>query len=188
MDLNKITIREAVPEDAASLLSIYASYVTDTAITFEYEIPSIEDFSNRISNTLLKFPYLIAEFQNSPIGYAYASSFHSRAAYNWCAETSIYISQNFHGYGIGRKLYQKLEEILKAQNILNLNACIAYPNPESILFHESLGYTSIGHFHNCGFKLNRWYDMVWMEKFLGKHMIPPEVFYTYAEVRHLFFL
>ncbi len=187
MKTNNITIREAAAEDAASLLSIYGAYVMDTAITFEYEIPSVEEFSHRISTALGKYPYLVAEFQNTPVGYAYASSFHPRAAYSWCAEVAIYIDQNFHEHGVGRALYEKLEEILKAQHILNLNACIAYPNPKSISFHESLGYTTIGHFHNCGFKLNRWYDMVWMEKMLDEHEIPPKEFCTYPEIRHTFF-
>lgn len=176
MNTNDIKIRKAVAADAAALLAIYAPYVKETAITFEYEVPSVDEFSGRISDTLLKYPYLVAELDGTPVGYAYASAFHPRAAYAWCAETSIYISQAHHGHGIGRLLYKELEKCLKAQNILNLNACIAYPNPESIAFHDALGYHLVGHFHNCGFKLNRWYDMVWMEKMLGEHPIPPKDF------------
>lgn len=169
-------IRIATPEDASALLAIYAPYVKDTAITFEYEVPSAKEFSRRISDVLMQYPYLIAEKDGTPVGYAYASSFHPRAAYAWCAETAIYIDKNHHGLGIGRYLYEELEKRLKAQHLLNLNACIAYPNPESIAFHEALGYTLIGHFHNCGFKLNRWYDMVWMEKIIGEHETPPKEF------------
>ncbi|NLK78658.1 MAG: GNAT family N-acetyltransferase [Clostridiales bacterium] len=176
MYTDTITIRTAVPEDAAALLTIYAPYVTDTAITFEYEVPSVEEFTERITQTLEKYPYLVAEYQNAPVGYAYASSFHPRAAYAWCAETSIYIQQNFHGRGVGKLLYAELEKQLVQQHVLNLNACIAYPNPGSIAFHKALGFTTIGHFHNCGFKLNRWYDMIWMEKMIGEHNIPPEPF------------
>ena len=176
MYTDTITIRTAVPEDAAALLAIYAPYVTDTAITFEYEVPSVEEFTERITQTLEKYPYLVAEYQNAPVGYAYASSFHPRAAYAWCAETSIYIQQNFHGRGVGKLLYAELEKQLVQQHVLNLNACIAYPNPGSIAFHKALGFTTIGHFHNCGFKLNRWYDMIWMEKMIGEHNIPPEPF------------
>lgn len=173
-------------EDAPALLSIYAPYVTETPITFEYEIPSKEEFSHRISNTLTKYPYLVAEIANTPVGYAYASSFHPRAAYGWCAETSIYLNKAMHGQGIGTLLYRKLEQILKVQNVLNLNACITYPNPESIAFHEKFDYTFTAHFHHCGFKLNCWYDMIWMEKMLGEHSIPPADFIPYPEVRHLF--
>lgn len=187
MTPENIILREATIEDAAALLSIYAPYVTDTPITFEYEIPSVEEFSHRISSTLTRYPYLVAEMDGVAAGYAYASAFHPRAAYGWCAETSIYLSNSLHGQGIGTLLYQKLEQILSAQHILNLNACITYPNPKSIAFHEKFGYTPTAHFHNCGFKLNRWYDMIWMEKMLGEHQIPPAEFLTFPTVRHLFF-
>lgn len=175
-------LREASPEDAAALLSIYSPYVIDTSITFEYEIPSVEEFSQRISNTLKRYPYLVAEIDDGIAGYAYASAFHTRAAYGWCAETSIYLNQSMRGLGIGTLLYQKLEEILKMQHILNLNACIAYPNPESIAFHKKLGYQLTAHFHHCGFKLNSWHDMIWMEKMLGEHSIPPANFIPYPEI------
>ena len=188
MNQHNIIIREAAAEDAPSLLSIYAPYVTDTPITFEYEIPSTEEFSHRISNILASYPYLVAEIDNIPAGYAYASAFHPRAAYGWCAETSIYLNKAMHGQGIGTLLYRKLEQILKAQHILNLNACITYPNPESIAFHKKFGYHFTAHFHHCGFKLNRWYDMIWMEKMLGEHSIPPAAFIPYPEIRHHFSL
>lgn len=173
-------IREASHADASRLRSIYAPYVTDTAVTFEYEIPSVEEFQNRIAKVLESYPYLVAVLDGTIAGYAYASSFHSRAAYAWCAEVSIYLDQDYHKKGIGRLLYQRLEELLKAQQVQNLNACIAYPNPQSIAFHEALGFEMAGHFHRCGFKLNQWYDMVWMEKMIGEHEISPKPFISYS--------
>lgn len=167
-------IRMAVPEDAAALLAIYAPYVTDTAITFEYAVPSLEEFTNRLTSILEKYPYLVAEQEGRILGYAYASTFKGRAAYDWSVETSIYIDMEYRGGGIGTALYEALETMLIKQNILNSYACIAYPNPESIRFHETLGYRTIGHFTKCGFKLGTWYDMIWMEKMLGSHEAEPK--------------
>ena len=157
-------------------LAIYAKYIEQTAITFEYVVPSIEEFRGRIRHTLERFPYLIAEKDGKIAGYAYVSPFKERAAYDWSVETSIYVDMEQKRSGIGRRLYEELENILKQQGILNVNACIAYPQAEdeyltkdSVLFHEKLGYTMVGTFHQCGYKFHRWYDMVWMEKFIGEH-------------------
>ena len=169
----ELTIRPASEADAQALLDIYTPYVTDTAITFEYEVPSLEEFCGRVRSTLQRWPYLAAARGGEILGYAYASAFHPRAAYGWAAETTVYIRTDCRGEGIGRRLYTKLEEILAAQGILNTNACIAYPNPGSIAFHQKLGYETAAHFHRCGYKLGQWYDMVWMEKMLGDHKNPP---------------
>ena len=164
-------IRIAEETDAEQLLAIYAPYVTDTAITFEYEIPPLEEFRNRMLHTVEKYPYLVFQEGKEILGYAYASAFKGRPAYDWAVETSIYVKEGVRGKGIGRKLYAALEEILKEQHIINVNACIAYPNPESIAFHEKRGYKTVAHFTKCGYKLGQWYDMIWMEKMLGQH--PP---------------
>lgn len=176
MKKKNITIRMATVEDAEKLLHIYAPYVEGTAITFEYEVPSVQEFADRIRNTLKRYPYLVAELENEIVGYAYAGSFHERAAYDWSVETSIYVKTDMKKMGIGKKLYEVLEKILKEQNILNLNACIAYPSIEdeyltknSVKFHEHLGYRVVGEFQKSGYKFNRWYNMVWMEKHIGEH-------------------
>ena len=103
-----------------------------------------------------------------------AAPFKTRAAYDWAVETSIYVQKDFHGHGVGKRLYLALEDLLRQQNILNSNACITYPNPESIHFHEALGYRMVAHFSKCGYKLGRWHDMVWMEKHLAQHPEHPE--------------
>ena len=164
MHTSTINIRTASPSDAPALLSIYAPYVENTAITFEYTVPTPEDFRERIARTLDRYPYLVAQLNGTVMGYAYASAFHPRAAYDWSAEVSIYVSEDARGSGIGTRLYAALEDILKQQNIVNVNACIAFPNPGSISFHEKLGYQTVGHFTKCGYKLGRWWDMIWMEK------------------------
>ena len=156
-------------KDAGALLKIYAPYVKKTAITFEYEVPALTEFEERIRNISSRYPYLTAWQGNEILGYAYASSFKSRAAYAWSVETSIYVAEDVRGSGIGSLLYTELEKQLKKQNICNLCACISYPNPPSIAFHEKFGYTTVAHFHNSGYKFNTWYDMIWMEKFIGEH-------------------
>lgn len=173
-----ITIRPAQLADTEKLLEIYAPYVTDTAITFEYDVPSIEEFENRIREVQKKYPYLVAEMDGEILGYAYASAFHPRAAYGWCVETSIYIKMDKRGMGLGRKLYKELEARLKEMGLLNLYACIGYAEVEdeyltnaSVAFHEKMGYKLNGHFTKCGYKFGRWYDMVWMEKMIGEHEI-----------------
>ena len=172
-----ITIRMANPADAQALLNIYAPYVINTAITFEYDVPSVEEFASRIAHTLEKYPYLLAEEGGNILGYAYASPFHDRPAYDWAVETSIYVDQNIKHRGIGRKLHDALESTLREQGILNMNACIAYPPEEdehldknSVEFHAHMGYRLVGEFYKCGYKFNRWYNMVWMEKLIGEHL------------------
>ena len=173
----EIRIEIATPADAAALLDIYAHYVRNTAITFEYEVPSLEEFAQRIRKTLAEYPYLVAKRGEEILGYAYAGAFHPRAAYHWAAELAIYVKNGCQKMGIGKRLYAALEEILKAQGILNLEACIAYPEAEdeyltknSAEYHRHLGYRLVGQFHQCGYKFGKWYHMVWMEKIIGEHL------------------
>jgi phosphinothricin acetyltransferase len=169
-------IRAATPDDAAALLNIYDYYVRETAITFEYDTPSVEEFEGRIRKILTRFPYLVIEDGSKILGYAYASAFHERAAYQWCAEMSIYLDKDARGAGLGRMLYEELESRLKSQGLLNLYACIGYPDEEdthltfaSVKFHEKMGYKLNGKFTKCGLKFGKWYNMVWMEKLIGPH-------------------
>lgn len=196
LDLNKfnkmeeINIRTASPEDAGQIRDLYAYYVLHTAITYEYEVPSLEEMRERIAHTLRKFPYLTAEQEGEILGYAYAGPFKQRAAYDWSVESSIYVSRDARGRGIGKRLLVSLEGILKAQKILNVNACIAVPGEredryltfDSVRFHEKMGYQAVGTFHKCACKFNRWYDMIWMEKMLGDHAVPPAPFVPFPQL------
>lgn len=177
-------IEKVTTNDAKELLSIYAPYVTDTAITFEYEVPSLEEFTGRINNISSKFPYIKAVDDNGTIlGYAYATTFKGRAAYDWSVETTVYVDQNRRQKGIGTALYDALEKSLAGMGILNANACIAYLGEgrtdehltdDSFYFHDKRGYKLVGTFHDSGFKFNTWYDMIWMEKMLSDHTSNPE--------------
>lgn len=189
-ETHPVRIRTAVLQDASELLALYAPYVEHTVITFEYEVPTLQEFEARMRRIMEKFPYLVAEQDGRIVGYAYAGAFRERAAYQWGVETTIYVRQDCKKQGIGRKLYEVLEKLLAMQNILNLNACIGYPEQEdeyltrdSVRFHERLGYRMVGTFKKCGYKFGRWYDMVWMEKMIGTHTDKPAAVKTFAEVK-----
>ena len=174
--IDDISIRFAKPEDAKELLKIYAYYVTDTAISFETEVPSEEEFKLRIEEVLKSYPFIVACKDEEILGYAYLHSFVGRKAYELSAETTIYLNPDKKKMGIGKKLYSVLEDIAKAQNITNLYSCIGYVDKEdeylnnnSVQFHEHIGFRMVGKFENCGHKFGRWYHMVWMEKIIGEH-------------------
>ena len=190
MKENNIKIRIVTPDDAGQLLDIYTPYVLHTAITFECQPPTREEFAQRIQKTLTRFPYLAAVQDGEILGYVYASPFHDRPAYDWAVETSIYIRSDCKRMGIGRKLHQALEDVLREQGILNMNACIAYPQTEdeyltrdSVHFHSRLGYRMVGQFSQCGYKFGRWYDMVWMEKHIAPHLENQPPVRTFDQVR-----
>ena len=162
----------ANPSDAATLLAIYAPYVENTAITFEYEVPTIEDFTNRIEKTLGKYPYLVAEEDGVVVGYAYASTYYARAAYDWAVELSIYVSLDSRGQGVGTKLYDALEYLLDQMGYVHFLACISLPNEASLTLHRKRGYQQVAHFPKIGYKFNRWHDIVWLQKSLEKDVRP----------------
>ena len=163
-------------EDAEELLSIYAPYVQDTAISFEYEVPSLSEFQDRIKNISSALPYIKAVEAGEILGYAYADKFKCRKAYDWSVEETVYVRKDSRKSGVGKLLYHALEDSLKRIGILNMNACIAIPkendkhlSTDSYYFHEKMGFSLVGSFHNSGYKFNTWYDMIWMEKIIGEH-------------------
>ena len=172
-----ITIRNAQMSDAERLLKIYDYYVKNTAITFDYETPSLQEFIHKMEHTMESYPYLVIEKDGCIEGYAYAGVFKDRAAYDWSCEMTIYLDHDALKQGLGRMLYEALEAELKEMGILNLYACIGYPEAEdeyltknSAEFHEHLGFVKVGEFHQCGYKFGRWYNMIWMEKMIGERM------------------
>ena len=180
---DEITVRFAEVSDAKAISEIYRPYVLETAITFEYEPPTKEEFEARIAKTKQKYPYICAEINGKTVGYAYVSPFVGRKAYEHSVETSIYVDMAYRKHGVGKKLYETLEKLLAEMNVYNLCACIGVPSGEadehldrnSEDFHAHLGYRYVGNFVKCGYKFDRWYDMIWMEKILTPHPdVPPE--------------
>ena len=171
-----IEIRHAEMTDAERLLEIYGYYVRQTAVTFEYDIPTPGEFRERMIRTTARYPWLVILADGKIQGYAYAGTFKDRAAYGWSCETTVYIDRQARKSGLGRKLYEALETELGKMGILNLYACISCPEKEdeyltadSENFHAHLGYVRVGVFHRCGYKFGRWYNMIWMEKIIGEH-------------------
>lgn len=173
-----IQIRPALISDTDSILDIYSYFVLNTAISFEYTVPTIDEFKERITKTLEKYPYYVAVLNNKIVGYAYAGSFVGREAYKYSVELTVYVDKNYKKQGIGKLLYKKLEEDLKQKEIRNLYACVGIPveNPDeyldfnSVEFHKHLGFKQVGEFHKCGYKFKRWYNMVWMEKIIKNNI------------------
>ncbi len=186
---NDIIIRMATPEDAEKILAVYAPYILETGITFEYDVPSVEAFRARIENVLRRYPYLVAERDGEILGYSYANPLGERAAFSRAAETVLYIKKEARGLHLGSMLYAALEELLKKQNVTNLSACISYREEEdetithaSPLFHAACGYQKVGHFTKCGYKFGRWYDLIWVEKFIGEHAEEPPAFIPITKI------
>ena len=146
-----VSLRFATVEDAQELVNIYRPYVEITAISFEYETPSVEEFAGRIAEVLEQFPYLVAVNHGEIVGYAYAHPYGVRKAYSWSVELSVYIRRDCRGLGIGRTLYDAMEVLLRAQNITNLYVLIAGVDEEdeflthdSQKFHLAMGYEFVG--------------------------------------------
>lgn len=162
--------REAVREDVPAMLAIYAPYVLNTAVSFEYDVPTPEVFSARFEKITARFPWLVCEEDGQVIGYAYASPAFERAAYQWDADFSVYVAPHGHHRGIGRMFYALLEDILKQQGYHNIYALVSGVNNASQAFHRAVGYELMTVMPKTGYKLGAWHDMCWFHK----RLCPPE--------------
>ena len=189
--MKMIRVRTATIEDAKALREIYKDYVENTVLTFEYEAPTLEEYQERMSHVLERYPYLVAECDGEILGFAYASTFRARPAYDWGVETTIYLNRKVRKQGVGRALYTRLAEVLAAQGIVKVTACITYPKDEfsnfgSMQFHERMGYRLAGRLECSGYKLGRWYDTIYMDKFIGEPKEEMSAILTFADVREQF--
>ncbi|MCL2461258.1 MAG: GNAT family N-acetyltransferase [Defluviitaleaceae bacterium] len=166
------TIRSATPADAGAILEIYAPFITGTCITFETEVPSIGEFAARIGSIAKSYPYLVSEMDGKIVGYAYASKHRERAAYRFSADVSVYVAPEYHRQGVGRALYTKLFDMLREQGIYTVFAGITLPNEKSAGLHKALGFIEVGVYHNVGYKLGKWLDVIWMGKALKEYDDP----------------
>lgn len=165
-------VRIAKIEDASKLLEIYRPYVLNTAISFETEPPTLQEFQSRISESIDKFPWVVCELEGEIVGYAYAGAYKSRCAYAWSVESTVYVQENLQGQGIGKHLYRHLLAMLKQQGAVNVIAGIALPNQASVGIHESLGFEKVAHFKDVGFKLGKWWDVGYWQLQLQKPIEP----------------
>jgi phosphinothricin acetyltransferase len=173
--------RDARIEDLPAILRIYAPYVENTTVSVEYVPPTPQEFEERFRRITARFPWLVWEEDGRIVAYAYASPAFERAGYQWDADLSIYVEQNYHGRGIGRALYAELESILLRMGYHNLYAIVSGENQTSLAFHARLGYEEIGRFPLSAFKHGRWLDMYWLCKRLQAPETPGKLL-TYAEL------
>lgn len=172
---NNYNIRLITPADAEAALAVYAPYVLHTANTFEYEIPSVDDFRAKIEKITAQYPWLVCECDGEIVGYAYGSTHRERAAYQWSPESTVYISDKHHRKGIARILYNTLFALLQHQGYINVFASVLVTNVNSVEFHRAYGFEEIGLFKNIGYKLGEWHTNLWFQYTLHKHVIDPPV-------------
>ena len=161
-----MTIRDARRSDVPAMLEIYAYFVRETAVSFEYEVPTEAEFARRLEEHQAAFPWLVCEENGRVMGYAYAGRAFERAAYGWNAEISCYLAPELRGRGVGRRLYARIEEILTRLGYYKLFAVVTSANAPSVAFHRALGFRDAACFRNVGYKQGGWYDVLWLEKTL----------------------
>ena len=157
-------IRIATETDVPQMLAIYTPYIVNTTYTFEYDVPSAEEFTQRFRVLTAQFPWLVYEENGKILGYAYGSAPFERAAYRWCAEDSVYLLPEAQGQGIGTRLVRTLEKVLFYQGYQRIYALITAENTASVAFHAKLGYTLRGNLPDAGIKFGRRIGVVWMDK------------------------
>jgi phosphinothricin acetyltransferase len=179
-----LTIRLAVPEDASQVQAIYAPYCL-TPISFELEAPSVGEMRERIEKVLPHYPWLVAETDDGIVGYAYASRHRERPAYAWSVDTSVYVRQDQHGRGLGRRLYRSLFAILPLQGYVNAYAGVTLPNPASVGLHQAMGFQKLGVYERVGYKCGAWYDVAWFQRPLQTLPAEPRATKSVVEVCRL---
>lgn len=170
----KYTMRLANVSDSKAILEIYAPYITDTAVSFETTVPSVDVFSLRIGEIAATYPFLVCEADGRIVGYAYASKHRERAAYLYDVDLSIYVLPEYHGTGIASNLYGCLFDLLGELGYKNAYAACTEPNTQSMGFHSKFGFTIIGTHRKTGYKFGQWYDVTWLEKTIAEHDEKPK--------------
>ncbi len=175
------TYRLAIPEDAPALLEIYAPYI-ETTVTNEVEVPTVEEFRQRIVDRCGVYPYIVCEEDGRPVGYAYGTRLFSREAYAWSAELSVYFSTDHRGRGLGRAIYAKLADLLALQGVRTIVGKVVCPNDKSDHLHEAMGFERVGELKAASFKLGQWHNVHLWEKHIGDISVAPEPLLPLSEV------
>ncbi|QLD86800.1 N-acetyltransferase family protein [Natronomonas halophila] len=161
-------LRIATRSDAEAIASIYRPYVEETAITFEETPPDAETIADRIADTVETYPWFVAERDGEVVGYAYGGKLRKRAAYRWVVELSVYVDRERRRTGVGSALYRALLSTLEQQGFQSAYGVVTLPNPESVAFHEELGFERTAFLPESGYKLGEWHDVAWFERALGE--------------------
>jgi len=176
------TFRVATTADAAGILAIYAPYIQNTSFTFETEVPTLEKFQERIKTYLDKWPWLVCEVNGIIAGYAYASGYRERVAYQWSVECSVYLHDDFQQTGIAKKLYTALFALLQLQGFHNVYAVINLPNDKSVRFHEKFGFHWFANYEQVGYKLGQWKTVGWWRLTVNEFITNPPAPLKFAAV------
>ena len=171
--IRRPTVRDATPHDATACAAIYAPYVTDTAITFETEVPDVAVMAARIEKAQRAHAWLVLEdAAGTVVGYAYAGPFKERAAYRWSCEVSVYLAGDRRGRGGGRRLYEALVERLTARGYRMAAAGMTQPNEASGRLHAAMGFEPVGTYRDIGWKFGASHDVTWVQRPLGDPLPP----------------
>ena len=152
-------IRDFQLDDIKKLVEIYNYYIQHTVITFDQVPFTIADFEQKIKPIYKKYPFIVFEENNEILGYAYGSSWRTKPSYKFTAESTIYLTKDALGKGIGTKLYTELLQRLKQQKIHTIIGGLTLPNAASIKLHEKLGFKKVAHFKEVGRKFEQWLDV-----------------------------
>jgi len=178
-----VRFRFANELDAAGILAIYAPHCDSTAVSFETIAPSAEEIVNRIRKISRQFPWIVGESESGILGYAYGSQHRERAAYQWAADATVYVSPIGQRAGLGRGLYTSLFRILALQGYFKIYAGITLPNPASVGLHEAVGFQPVGIYRGVGYKLGRWHDVGWWQLELQSESSDPPPPRGFPEIR-----
>jgi L-amino acid N-acyltransferase YncA len=166
-------VRSAAERDAEACAAIYAPYVTDTAISFETRPPSAAEMAQRISAASRTHAWVVLEDEGRVVGYAYGVPFHTRAAYRWACQVSVYLERGRRRTGGGRALYEALLLRLAGRGFRIATAGMTLPNAASVGLHRAMGFESVGTYRRIGFKHGAWHDVAWMQRVLAHGDDPP---------------
>lgn len=167
-------IKVATKDDAAGMLDIYTPFILNSGVTQETEVPTVEDFQERILSNLAERPWLVCEINNEIAGYAYGGRHRDRKGYQWCTEPSVYILEKYFGLGVANALYAALFAILRLQGYVNAYAVITLPNERSVAFHKKFGFEYLTTYKKIGYKLGQWHDVGWMQYEINPHNRDPK--------------
>ena len=163
----------ATEADADQMAEIYAPFVSDSAVSFEAAPPTTSEMAERVHATLERYPWLVCAKDGVVIGYAYASTYRTREAYQWSVDSSVYIHEQHRGQGVGKALYASLFACLRVLGYCNVYAGVTLPNEASVALHESVGFTPVGVYRHVGYKVGQWHDVGWWELALQERIADP---------------
>ena len=156
-------VREASSQDAAGCLAIYRPYVENSAVSWELDVPTVDEMAQRITAAANTHAWLVLESGDQTVGFAYAHAFNLHSAFQWSVQTGLYVADDHHRRGGGRTLYKQLLSRLGERGYRRAFAAITQPNEASNAFHRSMGFQDVGLYRRVEWKLGSWHDVAWMQ-------------------------